>query len=751
MTVPAAIASRVSYLADGVQVAFAFPFRVLVPADLLVLVNDVIALPGSYTVEGIDESDGGTVTFLEAPAAGATVTLVRETARTQTLDYQENDSFPAASHEWALDKLTLIVQDIAASSAGPPGPQGPAGADGAPGVDGLTGPPGPAGVDGIDGLTGPAGPAGPQGAPGPAGADGASGPTGPAGPPGVPEPVAGLQMQPTGYLYWQSGQYISGSTALGTMFVASPTVHMDTSNLALNEGSQVSNRTTGARLFQTGGGTLHAALDDDFMVNYGSGTTYLQRHAQVGGNLTVYGTATLFAPLTVNGTATVHGHIASQNLDTGNTGITGILNVSSNASVGGNLTVTGAILNPALPRNIKAYGADSSGAADSRAAIQQAIDAAYNAGGGVVYVPAGLYNVSYPGLYLRANVTLEGDGHGSILQATGTSGFYLILAGDTTLPNTYALAGGTGAGQNFVDLNSVASLAAGHALHLGQQLSDGTYIASMHQVTGITGNRVTVYPGVGHEFAAGAAAYGGAFHRGVTVRNLRLYGSASGGVLSGLFMRYVIDPQIDTLWVDGFPRGPGVWLDNCLRPVVRHVDAYGCGTTADGAVFLYNCGVAHVTGVVGRDSTGFGPNIQACHYSQVTGLTGLSTPYRGVKIEACAFSTFRGIVSWLAGSTGFAISYHNHDCVISELTISSNGWNSTHKDALWLAHSPNFPSLTARNVVQGVVVRASQGTNTVSFSGANNTVVGLVTDNLQQMQDATGSNSFFLIQGQLER
>lgn len=44
--------------------------------------------------------------------------------------------------------------------------------------------------------------------------------------------------------------------------------------------------------------------------------------------------------------------------------------------------------------NVEDYGAVHDGVTDDTAAIQAAIDAAYDAGGGVVYFPAGLYIVS---------------------------------------------------------------------------------------------------------------------------------------------------------------------------------------------------------------------------------------------------------------------------------------------------------------------------------------------------------------------
>ncbi|HEY9217767.1 MAG TPA: putative Ig domain-containing protein [Phenylobacterium sp.] len=70
--------------------------------------------------------------------------------------------------------------------------------------------------------------------------------------------------------------------------------------------------------------------------------------------------------------------------------------------------------------NVRDFGALGNGVANDRAAIQKAVDAAYAAGGGVVYLPAGVYGVGNSGLnktdagiQLRDGVTLAGDGPGA--------------------------------------------------------------------------------------------------------------------------------------------------------------------------------------------------------------------------------------------------------------------------------------------------------------------------------------------------
>lgn len=68
------------------------------------------------------------------------------------------------------------------------------------------------------------------------------------------------------------------------------------------------------------------------------------------------------------------------------------------------------------------YNADRSGAAMSTTAIQNAINAAHNAGGGTVYVPAGVYKCA--NLYLKSNVTLYLAG-GSVIVGTGNGADYV--------------------------------------------------------------------------------------------------------------------------------------------------------------------------------------------------------------------------------------------------------------------------------------------------------------------------------------
>jgi len=117
MTV-ASSTSRVSYSGNGSTTAFSVPFYFLENAHLRVIlrsstgVETVQVITSDYTVSGEGSPSGGTITMLVAPALGETIVIVRNVPRTQETDYTANDPFPADSHERALDKLTMVTQQM---------------------------------------------------------------------------------------------------------------------------------------------------------------------------------------------------------------------------------------------------------------------------------------------------------------------------------------------------------------------------------------------------------------------------------------------------------------------------------------------------------------------------------------------------------------------------------------------------------------------------------------------------------------
>ena len=106
--------SRDEYNGNGVTTSFAYTFRILDEDHVAVYVDDVLkTITTHYTVSGVGDSGGGSITMLSAPAAGtANVVFLRSIPLTQETDYVENDPFPAEAHEDALDKLTMVSQQL---------------------------------------------------------------------------------------------------------------------------------------------------------------------------------------------------------------------------------------------------------------------------------------------------------------------------------------------------------------------------------------------------------------------------------------------------------------------------------------------------------------------------------------------------------------------------------------------------------------------------------------------------------------
>lgn len=121
MTITTDITPIISYQGNGSVTAFAVPFVFYTYADLVVVLTDsggtdtTKTYTTHYTVSGggTDTPDTGTVTMLTAPASGETLTIYRAIERSQDVDYILYNTFPADLHEKALDKLTLITQDLA--------------------------------------------------------------------------------------------------------------------------------------------------------------------------------------------------------------------------------------------------------------------------------------------------------------------------------------------------------------------------------------------------------------------------------------------------------------------------------------------------------------------------------------------------------------------------------------------------------------------------------------------------------------
>ena len=71
-----------------------------------------MTLTTDYTVSGVGETSGDVTLTGSAPSSSYKLILQRGMDLTQEVDYVENDPFPAATHEEALDRLTMICQQL---------------------------------------------------------------------------------------------------------------------------------------------------------------------------------------------------------------------------------------------------------------------------------------------------------------------------------------------------------------------------------------------------------------------------------------------------------------------------------------------------------------------------------------------------------------------------------------------------------------------------------------------------------------
>ncbi len=105
--------NRWTYIGTGSLTGFAYTNRIFTDIDLKVFVDGTPKTLGTdYSVTGAGTAGGGNIVFVTAPASGAAVAIVRDVAARQELDFAALGSFPAEENEKALDRLTILVQQL---------------------------------------------------------------------------------------------------------------------------------------------------------------------------------------------------------------------------------------------------------------------------------------------------------------------------------------------------------------------------------------------------------------------------------------------------------------------------------------------------------------------------------------------------------------------------------------------------------------------------------------------------------------
>ena len=97
------------YTANGLTTVFAYEFYLISASDIQVTINGSEVTSG-YAVSGVGNTGGGEVTFLTAPANGATVIFERVTPTYRLTDYQDNGDLLADTVNKDFDRLWMAIQ-----------------------------------------------------------------------------------------------------------------------------------------------------------------------------------------------------------------------------------------------------------------------------------------------------------------------------------------------------------------------------------------------------------------------------------------------------------------------------------------------------------------------------------------------------------------------------------------------------------------------------------------------------------------
>lgn len=105
---------------NGSTTVFAYNFKIFAKTDLQVFlrtiagVEELQTVDTNYTVAGIGDETGGSITFVTAPdnAAHDAILIRRKVPRTQTLTMIEGGDLPSKSTEERLDRAIMMIQEL---------------------------------------------------------------------------------------------------------------------------------------------------------------------------------------------------------------------------------------------------------------------------------------------------------------------------------------------------------------------------------------------------------------------------------------------------------------------------------------------------------------------------------------------------------------------------------------------------------------------------------------------------------------
>jgi hypothetical protein len=245
--------------------------------------------------------------------------------------------------------------------------------------------------------------------------------------------------------------------------------------------------------------------------------------------------------------------------------------------------------------DVRAFGARGDGVTSDSAAIQAAIDAAQQAGGGTVFFPCGTYLLrsSDPRVKVtKSNIRLLGSGACSVLKLAGPASFVGIFVDS---PGTGALtpfAGTPPQTSPDVTVTNPAGFRAGEYVLLqdpeNHKHAAGPAAAQLDQILAISGNTLTLATPVTYSYSAadtGAGVRPMHMLRGITIRDLTIDGSgitSKDGDTIGIKTYGTVGEVIADIRGENVS-GSVIQQDYAYRSVVRDVTMTGSGSGGYGA------------------------------------------------------------------------------------------------------------------------------------------------------------------------
>ena len=112
MTVSSLTVETIIASSGSGQLEFFFDFPIINTDDIQVEKNSVVENTSLYTVVFTEDDQGGSIIYGIAPDEFSEIVISRHTTLDQDLAYPIGGAFPSRSHEEALDKLTMLIQEM---------------------------------------------------------------------------------------------------------------------------------------------------------------------------------------------------------------------------------------------------------------------------------------------------------------------------------------------------------------------------------------------------------------------------------------------------------------------------------------------------------------------------------------------------------------------------------------------------------------------------------------------------------------